>query len=101
MCRKELGFRNWGSLRMCSWCTANRAEGVGAIPWTESGSEALWVSSVGRPSPHPVFDISGLSILNAMPDLMHTGCLGVVQYLIGGCMWDLLTSRHYYTGARS
>jgi len=51
-----------------------------------------------KPSQHPIWNIPGLTRYHAPGDLMHTGCLGVILWLLGSVLWELLYDCDYFTG---
>ena len=66
-----------------------------AAPWrsTTTTMSQFWeeVHAEGR-RPSPIWQIPGFLTQYCVPDLMHVSCLGIVQYLSGNVMWELLTS---------
>ncbi len=42
------------------------------------------------PTTHKIMNIAGLTRFHFPGDLMHTGCLGVVQYLVGSVLYELV-----------
>ena len=43
-----------------------------------------------RVSGHPVWDLAGVDRWHAPGDLMHTGCLGILLWLQGAVLWELV-----------
>ena len=77
----------------CWQCAANRSD----IPFTDTRPGARWRTTLYHdagpsPSPHPVFQIKGVTRFMCTGDLMHTSCLGVAAYVVGAVLWDIVRS---------
>ena len=53
------------------------------------------MKNVGDPpagtSDHPVWDLFGITLWHCLGgDLMHAGCLGIVPWLLGSVLWELV-----------
>ena len=68
------------------------------MPFTDVSAGAAWRTTLlpfpggaaTRISIHPVWDLEGVSRWHCAGDLMHTGCLGVVSWLLGGVLYELV-----------
>ena len=75
-------------------CGANRSDN----PYTDTSRRARWKATLLawifgarlRVSDHPVWDLIGVNRWHAPGDLMHTGCLGVLLWLLGSVLWELI-----------
>lgn len=92
---KAFGLQHHGSHRPCSLCQAD----TDARPWTDGRpGAAAWMATVwtpdawilAHPQRHEVFQLPGVTILNFVPDVMHTMYLGTHQYVLGSIL-KLLT----------
>ena len=92
----ELHMPHFNAVRPCSFCAVSRAPGDPS-PLTDCSLAASWKGTIVSPaegvfvpiSTHPIFSITGASRWHCPGDLMHTGDLGVVQYLIGSILEEL------------
>jgi hypothetical protein len=89
-----LHLDHFGSLSPCFLCKANCDDND--APWSDCRPEAAWRSRLwtkddwyAAKQRHIVFDLPGVSILNVMPDIMHTKHLGCDQYLYGSVLYLL------------
>ena len=78
----------------CWQCAANRSD----IPFTDTRPGARWRTTLYHdagpsPSPHPVFQIKGVTRFMCTGDLMHTSCLGVAAYFMGPVVGQCLQYR--------
>eukprot|EP00974_Lingulodinium_polyedra_P114236 11059959-Lingulodinium_polyedra.AAC.1 len=87
---KAYRLPHYGSKSPCICCRANTADAD--TPWTDGRKDAAWTNTVWTaeawqaafPNRHMVFHrIPGLSILNYVPDVMHTFHLGIYQWAFG------------------
>ena len=91
---EDLGFPHFNSNAPCWLCGCNRSD----APFTDVSSTAAWRSrlvsyiagATQRLSAHPVWDLVGVTRWCAPGDLMHTGCLGVLSWLLGAVLWELV-----------
>ena len=87
-------FITFKSVKFCWMCGADRAD----HPYTDVSSRATWRSSllpfdVGdarKVGDHPIWDLTGVTRWHAAGDLMHTGDLGVLLWLLGAVLWELV-----------
>lgn len=78
----------------CNYCACDRTE---VCPVTAVGPHAPWIPTVYRlgsvplvPSAHPVWGIHGVRRFHVQLDLMHSGNLGVLAYLLASVIDELL-----------
>lgn len=91
---EEYGLNHFNSNDFCWMCDANRTD----VPFTDVSDGAQWrdrqmpwdIGRALRPSDHPIWDLAGVSRWHAPGDLMHTGCLGVLLWLLGGVLYELI-----------
>ena len=90
---EELGFPHCNSNDPCWFCGCNRAD----APFTDVRQGAEWRRRLvpeTHPLPclstHPVWELAGFSRWCVLGDLMHTGCLGVLEWFLGAVMWELV-----------
>lgn len=100
--KMALGLVGWngagdGIGRCCFKCGANKT----THPFTEVGKDAQWVDTVHSNLQilnanllagnyvSKLWSIPGFRHVYMMIDLMHTGCLGICQYLLGNVLWEL------------
>ena len=87
----------------CWLCQAGRAE-TSEYPITAVGASAPWKRSVltaeqalrQLPSTHRIMELAGLTAWHFAPDLMHTGCLGVVQYVFGSTLFEWVFEKDFH-----
>ena len=92
----ELGLNHMSSNNPCWLCHASRDPGT-LYPITDVSRHASWKSApredvAGEPchaSEHPLFGLEYLVRQSFPGDLMHSGCLGVVQYFVGSALVEL------------
>ena len=91
----ELKMSHHSSNNPCWLCKASRSR-RSEFPITAVGDGAAWKRSVltaeqalvTLPGEHPIFSLRGMTSWHVSGDLMHTGCLGVVQYVAGATLYE-------------
>ena len=90
----EWDMPNCNSNEFCWMCRCNRGDcsftdfrmGAGwrrsLLDWDEGRSVAI--------STHPIWTLIGISRWNVPGDLMHTGCLGILLWLLGAVLYELI-----------
>jgi hypothetical protein len=89
---KAWGFPSATGVKRCALCRADTR----LVPWTDVRPEAAWRATCWKAAPawarahqdrSVLFrEVPGLSVLNYMPDAMHTLHLGVYQYFFGSIL---------------
>ena len=93
------GWRGEGALKRCCFkCLANFTN----FPYTAVDFMAPWRPTLLTHRMYKemvlgaglcmsgVFNIPGVRLQHITPDLMHTSCLGIVPYLLGCIIWELV-----------
>ena len=83
-------------------CSVARTEGT-VFPITDLSRKANWRKTVLHPcegisaplTSHPVARLRAFTRYQCPGDLMHTGDLGVLQYVLAGVLCELLDSERY------
>ena len=91
---EEYGLPHFNSGSFCWMCGVNRDD----LPYTDCRRAAMWrgaltpwgVGKAATPSEHPIWNLQGVSRWFAPGDLMHTGCLGVLAWLLGSVCYELI-----------
>ena len=92
----DIGLPHFNSLEPCWFDAASRREDT-IYPITDMRQNSAWKATLisfeeGIDSPftdHPIQHLVGFTRFHICGDLMHTGCLGVVQTMIGSVLWEL------------
>ena len=95
----DLGFPHHAHLNPCVFCSASREKGT-EYPITDLSRNARWKTTLIEPAEgifvpptrRPISQLRGFTRYHRPGDLMHTGDLGVLQYVIGGVLCELLES---------
>ena len=93
----ELGLPHWGSLNPCAFCPISR-ELHSPHRFTDVSANAAWKDELvtiaqDKAAPltqHPVSRLRNHSRFLSTGDLMHTGPLGVLGWLMGAIIWELV-----------
>ena len=92
----DLGLPHFNSLEPCWFDAASRREDT-IYPITDLRHNAAWEATlIGAEegvhscvTDHPINNLIGFTRFHICGDLMHTGCLGVVQTMMGSVLWEL------------
>ena len=89
----DLGVAHFNSNEPCWHCPISRSPESGHC-LTDLRMDAPWkrarLDPTVRLSPHVVFDIYGCTRHHVVGDLMHSGYLGQVQFMLGGTLYELI-----------
>jgi len=103
----ELGIAHFNGLHPCVFCPCDASPlSLDTPKITDVRLKAPWKERlvpvergcVTRLSDHLIWTIYGITRYHQTGDLMHTGCLGVVLYLLGAVLWELLYDCAYFSG---
>ena len=90
---EEYKLPHFNGNAFCWFCGANRSDAT----FTDTSGNARWRSlqiqcrpGLPRISDHPIWELLGVQRWHSVGDLMHTGCLGVLQWLLGAVLWELV-----------
>ena len=92
----ELRFRHFASNLPCWFCNASRLSGTN-VAITDVSENAAWKATILQPEDdgppltnHPIIGLKAFSRYSAPGDLMHSGCLGIVQYFVGSVLHEMI-----------
>ena len=100
---EEYGLEHCNANNCCWLCSANRSD----LTFTDVTPTAAWratlkqVTHDSRVSEHPIWDLEGVARWHVPGDLMHTGCLGVLLYILGSTLWELVFDGPYGGSAQA
>ena len=87
------GLSHFNSRSPCFWCACN----VTDVPWSDFSPDAAWRRTLVQPrlalpppSEHPLWSISGVTVLSVGWDILHGLDLGPCLHVAGNVLEDML-----------